>query len=81
MKILKIVFCVLSCLCVAASVFLGAFLGWGWFFLAVGAAVLFGAAMFFIKKKSDPVERKTDFMNSPEENAEILEENTMQKKD
>ena len=81
MKTLRIVFCILACLCVAASIFLGAFLGWAYFFIAVAAAVLFGGAMFFVKKKSEPVERRTDFMNSPEENDKIREENDSQKQD
>ena len=64
MKALRIIFCILSCICVAASVFFGIFLGWEWFFLAVALAAAFGAGMFFAKAKSEPPEPKKDFMNS-----------------
>ena len=76
MSTLKIVLCIISCVCVAASVLLGVFLGWQWFFVAAGVAILSGAGMFLTKKKSDPPQAKpTDFMNSDEENAKIRKRN------
>ncbi len=75
MKILQIIFCILSCLCVAASVFVGIFCGWGWFALVIAFAVLFGGAMFLVKRKINPPQRTTDFMNSDELNEEIKKEN------
>lgn len=67
MKTLQIIFCILSCICVAASVFLGIFLGWEWFFLAAALAIVFGAGMFFVKAKGEPPEPKKDFLSSDSE--------------
>lgn len=76
MKTLKIIFCILSCLCVAASVFVGIYCGWEWFFLVIAGAAVFAGGMFWAKKKSDPPPKPTaDFMNSDEENEKIKKEN------
>lgn len=75
MKTLRIVFCILSCVCVAASVFIGFYFGWEWFLITACGAVLFGAGMLFAKNKSEPKPRSADFMNDERENEEINEEN------
>lgn len=76
MKTLRIIFCILSCLCVAASILVGVFVGWEWFVLTAVLAVAFGAGMIFAKDKSDPKPRSTDFMNSDEENETLQKENS-----
>lgn len=75
MKILRIVFCILSCLCVAASVFIGVYYGLQWCLITLAGAILFGAGMFLAKNKSEPKQRSTDFMNSDAENEQIRKEN------
>ncbi len=75
MKILQILFCILSCLCVAAAVFVGVFCGWEWFALVAAFAIVFAGAMFLIKRKRTPPRRTADYMNSPEENERISREN------
>ena len=56
MKILRIAFCILACLCLAASILLGIFFGILWFLVAIAAAALFALCMFFCKKRSEPAE-------------------------
>ena len=80
MKVLRIVFCVLSCLCVAAVVPVAVFYEW-WCFLCVAGAVAFGGLMFLAIRLSTPKVTPTDFMNSDEENAEILRKREEDKKE
>ncbi len=54
MKILRIVFCILSVLCVAVSIVLGVTLSVMWFLIAMCVAVIFAALMFLCKKRSEP---------------------------
>ncbi len=71
----RIFFCILSVLCVAAALPVGAFLGWQYAAICALAAFLcFAATVFFknggrFRKKELP---KPDFMNSPEENERLL---------
>ncbi len=75
MKILQIVFCVLSCLSLAACVLVFVYEGY-WGFVCLGAAALFALLMFGAKKgfRRTPVRKKTDFMNTEEENNRIRTE-------
>ncbi len=76
MKVLKIIFCILSCICVAASIFVGIFLGWEWFFVVIAGAAVFGGGMVWAKRKSDPPPKPSaDFMNTDEQNEQIKQEN------
>ena len=73
MKILRIVFCVLACLCVAAVVPIAVFFQW-YCLACVGGAFLFGGAMLLAKRFSEPKPAPVpDYMNSEEKNAEINE--------
>lgn len=72
MKILRIIFCILSCLCVAVCVPIAVFFS-VWALVPLGGAAVFGLLMFAAKnnfKKPKP-EPKPDFMNTDEENAKI----------
>ena len=71
MKALRIIFCIIACLCVAGAVPAAVFLGW-YALLFVLGAVVFGVAMVIVKKATDPKYVMTDFMNSEEQNAEII---------
>lgn len=79
MKIVRIVFCILSCACVAASILVGVLVDWPYFFILAAAAALFGALMLLAKNKADPPAEAPDFMNSDEENARINAENEEKK--
>ena len=71
MKVLRIVFCILACLCVAAIVPVAVFFEW-YCLLCVGGAVLFGGGMFLMRRLMQPKPLpKPDFMNSDEENERI----------
>ena len=75
MKTVRIVFCILACLLVAASVPAAVLWGWMWFLVLICGAALSAAVMLFAKKRSEPAEPpRPDFMNSDEENARINEE-------
>lgn len=63
MKVLRIVFCILSCLCVLACVPAGIWLDWTWALVFVLGAACFAAGMVYFKKKSEPKEKKRDFMD------------------
>ena len=83
-QILRIVFCILACICTTAGFFIGAYFGFGYAMIAFAAAIVFALMMFFVKD-GNPFHRekevpKTDFMNSDEENAKIRkeQENTKQ---
>ena len=66
MKTLRIVFCVLSCVCVAACVPAGVWLGWLWVIGFIALAALFAAGMYFCKSKSEETpNRKPDFTDEP----------------
>lgn len=72
MKVLRMIFCILACVCVAAVVPIGIFFEW-YCIVPLGGAVLFGvltvaAKNNFRREKPAP---KTDFMNSEEENERI----------
>ena len=76
-KILKYTFCILAVLCAAAIFPVGALAGWTYaIYCALGMAVF--AALLMLFKDGNPFRRRTlrqtDFMNSEEENAEILAE-------
>ena len=71
MKILRTVFCVLACVCVAATVPIGIFFGWYCLFPIAGALVC-AIAMTWTKEVSEPKPKpRPDFMNSDEENERI----------
>ena len=75
MKILTILFCILSCLCVAACVPVFIYFKlWG--FVCAGAAALFALLMVGAKHgfKRTPPQKQTDFMNTDEENEQIRRE-------
>jgi len=81
-KILRIVFCILACLCVAATVVVGAVFGLLYCLIPLGCALVFAALMCLFK--NEPWNRpkkqpRTDFMNSEEENARIRNLNNDQK--
>ena len=71
MKALRIIFCILACLCVAGAVPAAVFLGW-YALLFILGAVVFGVIMVIIKRATDPKYVMTDFMNTDEQNAEII---------
>ncbi len=73
---LRILFCVLAVLCVAAVFPVAIFLGWTYCIACIGAAVIFGCLMIFFKNKDTlPTQNLNapDFMNSPEENERLLQ--------
>lgn len=74
-QIFQVIFCVLAVASVAAIFFLGAFLGWLYAFIGVGAAILFACLMLWCKNGNPfsrpPQEPHTDYMNTDEENEEI----------
>ena len=72
MTVLRIVFCVLAGLCVAATVPVGIFFEW-WCIVPAVAAFAFALFMVMIKNASSrPAEKNhTDFMNTDEENEHI----------
>lgn len=73
LKILRITFCILSALCLAAAIPIGAFFGWVWLVGLLIAAALFALLMFGAKngfRRQTPAP-KPDFMNSEEENEKI----------
>ena len=79
MKILRIVSCVLSCLCLAALVPVAIFFEW-WCILCLVGAVFFGGMMFLFIRLAEPKRApRTDFMKSDEENAKILQEREQHK--
>ena len=51
MKILQIVFCILSCVCVAAVVLVGIFCDLIFITIPIGLAVVFGVLMAICKNK------------------------------
>ncbi len=64
MKILRIVFCILACLCVAAAVPVGIFFDLGYVFIPVAAAGLFAVLMAVAKGRSEAAPREgSDFMD------------------
>lgn len=75
-KIFRYCFTILAVLCAAAIIPVGALLGWIYaLFCALGMALF--AVLLMLFKDGIPFRRKprqTDFMNSDEENAEILAE-------
>lgn len=64
----------MSCLGVLAAIPLGIIFGFQYALISLAAAILFGTLMLFIKRKSEPVVRKTDFMNTDDENEAIRQE-------
>ena len=72
MKILRIIFCILSCLCVAVCIPIAAFFGL-WACVPLAGAVVFGLLMLAAKNNfRRPVPPpKADFMNTDEENKKI----------
>ena len=70
MRVLQIVFCILSCLCVLAAALVGAFLqDLTIVICCILGAVIFGGAMFFVRGQAnarderEAAERKPDFMD------------------
>ncbi len=74
MKTLRIVFCILSCICVLAAVPIGILCDVVYLLLDLFAGLAFGGAMLLCKKRAEPVRRTTDYMNSEEENEAIRRE-------
>ena len=73
-KILRYCFCILAVLCAAAIIPVGALVGWIYALLCAGGMTVF-AALLLLVNDGNPFRRKprhTDFMNSEQENAEIL---------
>ena len=70
MKALRIIFCVLACLSVAAVVPVAVFFE-VYCLIPIGTAFLFGFAMVAAKRASQPKEPQPSFMNTDEENARI----------
>ncbi len=71
-KIFRIVFCVLACLCVAATVVIGALFGFLWALVCIAGACVFGILMMLSKGRSEPKPPASpDFMNTDEENEAI----------
>lgn len=67
-KNLRIIFCILSVLCVAVTIFIFAYFSF-WGFVPLGGAVIFGVLMFVCKNaqegqelKDNPPEPKGDFI-------------------
>lgn len=81
MKIMRIVFCILACLCVLAAVPIGILCDVIYLVVDLFVALAFGGAMLLCKKRSEPVQRTTDYMNSEEENETIRRENEQSGKD
>ena len=75
MKYLRIIFCVLACISVAATIPVGVLTGsMTWALIPIAAACAFVLLMLFAKNKSTPKPPAApDFMNSPEENAKLRE--------
>lgn len=72
---LRTFFCILAVLCVGATIPLAIFLGTEYCLIAVGGAVVFALLMIFMKNGAFATfkkQKKTDFMNTDEVNAEIL---------
>ena len=63
MKVLRIVFCILACLCVLACIPAGIWLDWTWALVFALAAVCFAAGMFYFKNKSESKPVRRDFMD------------------
>lgn len=81
-RVLRIVFCILACLSVAAIIPVGVIWDFSFSLIPVGCALLFALLMFWVKD-GNPFDKPkeephTDFMNSEEENEKIRKE--MQKK-
>ena len=76
MTVLRIVFCILACICAAAAIPIGIFFEW-WCLIPILAAAVFAVLMFVIRnaiaRKEAP--ERTDFMNTDEENERIRTEN------
>ena len=72
MTVLRIVFCILACVCAAAAVPIGIFFEW-WCLIPIVGALAFGLFMIMAKNSSSRSESKdhTDFMNTDEENEKI----------
>lgn len=72
MTVLRVVFCILACICTAAAVPIGIFFEW-WCLIPVVAAFAFALLMIAAKNgftRTKP-EVRTDFMNTEEENEKI----------
>ena len=75
MTTLRIIFCVLACLCATVAVPIGILFEW-WCAIPIGGAIVFTLAMFMVKNASSPKEDKieVDFMNTDEENEKLRRE-------
>ncbi len=80
-RVLSIVFCVIACILIATAVVVGALVGIWWGVGEVVAAA-FCVLLMLVFKNGNPFkrkkERKTDFMNTDEENEEIRKEQEAQ---
>lgn len=65
MKVLRIIFCILACLCVAAVVPVAIFFEWFCLIPAAGA-FLFGGGMFFLRSLMAPPPPRTTFLDPDE---------------
>lgn len=73
-NILRVVFCILSCLCVASSVIFLLYLGVWWFIGDLALGLVSIVLMFALKGDIALFRKKTpkpDFMNTDEENEKI----------
>ena len=76
MTVLRIVFCVLACVCAAAAVPVGIFFEW-WCAVPAVLAFAFALIMVIIKNSTAAPAPKdfVDFMNTDEENEKIRSQN------
>ena len=63
MKILRVLCCILSCLCVASAILDGVFCGFTYCLLLIAAACVFAIVMFLAKNRSEEQPKKPDFMD------------------
>ena len=71
--VLRTIFCILSVLCVAASVVIGMIFGLLWALVCVAGAAVFAGLMLLAKREKPAPDEKPDFMKSDEENRAINE--------
>ena len=77
----QMLFCILAAICVAAAIPLAIFIGIEFCLIAVGGAIDFALLMLFVKNGGFAIfkkQKKTDYMNTDEENAAILREQKKQ---
>ncbi len=74
-NLLQIIFCILSVLCVAATLLVGVLVSWLYALIAAAAAILFACLMLWCKNgnpfRRPPEEPHADYMNTDEENERL----------